>query len=169
MARIGSFLQDTHSCFNAVLGLSVGLGYHCEVLMCSNWYYAASYGRCRSDTVLKPISFQVTLHFVNNLSGRLRRQFIQLEEIRITRFFLLLWFVPIENAAPSDKLCNLLVDAGPEEGFFSSPETPLNAQVTGMYFISYALSKSRWYCNSLTLEHNTILYRQFFSKREIVQ
>jgi len=52
----------------------------------------------------------------------------------------------------------LLVDAWSVEGFFGSPEAPLYAQVTGMYFIHHALPEARRYYNALTLEHNTILY-----------
>jgi len=78
--------------------------------------------------------------------------------VTFQRFFPLLWFVAVANAAPCDEFCDLLVDAWPVEGFFGSPETPLNGQVTGMYFIHHALPEARWYYNALTLEHNTILY-----------
>ena len=55
------------------------------------------------------------------------------------RFFLLFWFVAVANAAPWDELCNLLVNAWLVEGFFSSPETPLNTEVTGMYSVYHKL------------------------------
>ena len=62
----------------------------------------------------------------------------------------------VANAAPWDEFCDLLVDAWPVEGFFGSPEAPLNAKVTGMYSIHHGLSEARWHYNSLTLECNTI-------------
>ena len=73
------------------------------------------------------------------------------------RFFLLLWFVAVANAALLDEFCEMLADAWPVEGFFGSSEAPLNAQVTGMYFIHHALSEGRWHNNALILEHNTIM------------
>ena len=42
------------------------------------------------------------------------------------RFFLLLCFVAVTNAAPWNELCDFLVDVWPVEGFFGSPGVPLN-------------------------------------------
>lgn len=93
MPSVSSFLQDMLCRFNTILSYFIGLrissrGFNMFklIFLCKLLKLAAVklWSVVRGNSVWKSIFCQMGLQFVNNRSGRLGHQHIQLKEVRIT-------------------------------------------------------------------------------------